>query len=272
MNKKLKDQNYLQISTGQFLIRLITVCMFCAFALTLYFIGTINFACVLLILFGALWNFFIPINSYLSFIFCIVVCVMYSLFAINEGLYINAVLYFFVYVVLQFLIWVVFSDTNMRISEKQLSKRSSIITFCYLFVCLIINFFVAIIWGKNLLAFFDALAASMLALSAFLQSFKYREFFIIRPLALVLAIILWLLAGFSGGFDGVTIAILILYTMYLILDLVFIGYRVYDIVFYKDKPKAVKKDEEKIRNKKATLKKIAENVSDDEDYKGNIKA
>ena len=259
------------VSQSQYIIRLVIVSLFCAFALALYFLGNVSFLCVLLIFFGALWNFFVPINTYISFVFCLVVCLIYSMFAIEEGLYASAILYFFVYVFMQCTVWVLYSDENTKIENKQLSQNASYYAICAIIVGFTICFAISLIQEKHVLPFFDAMTACMLGLSAFLQSFKYREYFIIRPIALVLAILLWFFIGYRNGFDGISISILLMYSMYLLLDLIFIGYRVYDLVFSEKKHKEKVRDIEIIENKKNKFKKLNE-IDKDDDYKGNIKA
>ncbi|MBQ7467087.1 MAG: nicotinamide mononucleotide transporter [Clostridia bacterium] len=266
--------NYLNISSKHFTIRLVTICLFCAFALTLYFLNAINFPCVLLVVCGALWNFFVPINTYVSFIFCLIVCFLYSSFAISEGLYANAILYFLVYIVLQFVVWVLFNEENMKIEDKQLSKSNSYLVICFIVMSFALCFAISLNASKNVLPLFDAISASMLGLSAFLQSFKYREYFVIRPIALVCAILLWLFAGYQSGFDGFSLAVMLMYVMYLVLDLIFIMFRLKEIIPHKTKwEKEFDPRKPKIiSNKKAILQQMNKKENSEDGDNGNIKA
>ncbi len=261
------------ISPKQYLMRLVIVCMFCAFALTLYFLGVINFACVLLIVCGGLWNLFVPINTFASFAFCLVVCSLYALFAIGEGLYSNAILYFVVYVFLQYVVWVLYSENDMAINDKQLSVNTSYLVTCVLAISLALSFAISIVQGNQILPLLDAVTACMLGLSAFLQSFKYREYFIIRPIALIFAILLWIFTGYINGYGGANVTAIVMYVMYLVLDMLTIGSRVYNIVFDgKGKKKNIEQNKDKIDNKKAILKKMTVNSEEEEEIKDNINA
>lgn len=262
------------ISSKQYLIRLVTVCLFCAFALTLYFLGIINFACVLLIVFGGLWNFFVPINTFVSFVFCLLVCSLYALFSIKEGLYSNAILYFIVYVFLQYVVWVLYGDDDMAIKDKQMTMNTSYLVTCVIVVSLAVCFAISIVQGNQILPLMDAVTACMLGLSAFLQSFKYREYYVIRPIALIFAILLWIFAGYINGYGGANITAIIMYIMYLVLDLMTILSRVYNIAFSGDKKKKTisAEDEEKIDDKKAAFKKMVKQQEKEDEIKEKIKA
>ena len=269
---KQRNENYMEISPRHFMIRLVTISMFIAIALTMYFLGFINFACVMLITLGALWNFFVPINTYVSFVFCLVVCFMYSSFAIVEGLYANAILYFLVYVVLQYLVWVLFSDDNTNIEDKQLSGNSSYFVICFIIIGFALAFAISIHTSKHILPLFDALSASMLGLSAFLQSFKYREYFVIRPIALILSIILWFFTGYENGFDGYSLTVMLMYIMYLVLDMIFIVFRINGFMPHKKQKVKDYQTEIKVNNKKAILKQINNDLSNKDGESGSIKA
>jgi len=73
--------------------------------------------------------------------------------------------------------------------------------------------------NNEILLFFDAFSACMLGLSAFLQSYMYREYYSVRIVAVILSIILWCLALKTLIFSMNAIGIIILYSMYLIVDI-----------------------------------------------------
>ena len=75
---------------------------------------------------------------------------------------------------------------------------------------------------------FDALSATLLLCSAVLRNERYVEYYTFRFFALVTSILLWILVFFEYGATGV-LAILLMYTAYLIYDVVtyFVQQRTY---------------------------------------------
>ncbi len=66
----------------------------------------------------------------------------------------------------------------------------------------------------------DAVCASLLALSAYLHSRNFREYYVIRPIALVLTIAMFAYIVSIGMASSVTISLLLLYVIYFVLDAV----------------------------------------------------
>lgn len=222
----LFEQNKKKMSSRMFLTKLFVSLLFSFVALYLNLLGLINFGCFLLIIFGAFWNFFVDINTYWALVLCLLVSFIYSIFAAAEGFYVNAILYVMVYIPMQFITWI----TNIDNKDMSIEKDKRLDGNAIFYVCLFVFFFFslgfmfAMSHEFELLAILDTVTACLLCLSAFFQSFMYREYYIIRPIAVLSAIILWSFAIVLNGLSAVSLTLVILYSMYLIMDIANIIY------------------------------------------------
>lgn len=220
------EEKRAKVAPSLFLARLIISSVFITVALTLYLLSFINFPALCLITAGALWNFFVDINTFLAFLLSIVVGMLYAMFSIIDGLYVNALLYTLYYIPLQFIVWIMnLDETDMSIKkDKKLSGNS----VCYVLVVFVFSvvccFAFALLQENQVLPMFDAISASMLGLSAFLQCLMYREYYFVRPIALVLALFLWAYVIFINGLSMGALTMILLYSMYFILDMLSLYY------------------------------------------------
>lgn len=218
-SKQRKIEKY---SKDLFMCRFIVTTLFALAGLTLYLLNFINFPALALIILGALWNFFVDINSMLAFFMCLAVCSIYSLFAIMNGVYISAFLYICFYIPMQFSAWMIYSkekDISIK-KDKKLSAEASYYIIVIMVLVLAITFAFALGGEYQILPLFDSIVACLLGLSAYLQVFMFREYYNIRFIALFSAIILWILVAIINGVTMGALAIILMYFMYLILDII----------------------------------------------------
>ena len=87
----------------------------------------------------------------------------------------------------------------------------------------------------------------MLGLSAFLQSYMFREYYSVRIVSVILSIVLWSIVLNVLVFSMNAIGMIILYSMYLVVDILsFISWARASVPFDKD---AVEELDEKARKK-----------------------
>lgn len=218
----MKKQTCVAMSPERlFSVKLVLLCITLSFATTLYLIGTINFVCLLLIVFGSLWNFFAKINSILGFVLCLGTCVIFGFESISIGLYSHAVLYLLFYVVLELVVIILnLKGNTIFVRYKNLSPRESYFILLAMFLFFMSGFAISLYQNNMIFPAVDAVCCSMLALSAYLHARNYREYYYIRPIALVLTISMFsyiIAVGFKGS---VTISMLMLYVIYFALDFV----------------------------------------------------
>jgi len=203
-------------------IRIMVSCLFLLAGLTLYLLNYINFPALCLLLAGAIWNFFVNINSFLAFMLSFVVGILYALFAVIDGLYINALLYTAFYIPLQFVVWIQnIGATDMVVNEnKKLKGRSIYFIVLAVVLCFVCGFAISISSQYTILPVLDTVVACGLGLSAYLQSFKYREYYFVRFIAVALAVVLWVSVIGINGLSIGSITMILLYLMYFVLDVI----------------------------------------------------
>ena len=201
--------------------RLIITCIFSVMALTLYLAGFFNFPAVCLIVAGALWNFFADINSFFAFLMALVVGFIYGMFAFIEGLYMNAILYTAFYIPMQFITWISNIDKeDMSIDgDKRLFKKGFVYEYVALLLVVVSLAVLCYFNNEITISVLDAVTACLLGFSAVLQSYMFREYYYVRPFAVLAAILLWLAVVLINGFTMISFTMIILYLMYLANDL-----------------------------------------------------
>lgn len=222
MTNTITKEKRENISYKLYDVKLSITCAFTAIALTMYLIGLINVPAVILILAGALWNFFVDINTMLSFLLSLAVGFLFAFFAIKDGLYVNALLYTAFYIPLQFIVWITnlkTKDMSIKYDKKMTGSKIyyAIVAFV---VCFVGLFAFAVITNRQVLPLFDSFACCLLGLSAVLQSYMYREYYFIRPFAILVSILLWTFTMLLNGVTVGSITVLTLYVMYFGMDLI----------------------------------------------------
>lgn len=203
-----------------FFVKLVTTSLFMAIGLSFYFYQMLNLPSLLLIFCGAMWNFFVDINTLCAFILSVVVGFIYSSFAMAEGLYVNSYLYLFFYVPLQFVVWVRYMN-NKDITfkrNKKLSPTQSYYIVILFMLLMVSTFALGLLEQNEILPAFDAITACLLGLSACLQSFGYREYFMVRPISILFVLELWFYTILNNGIDYMSLGCIILYLMYFVID------------------------------------------------------
>lgn len=256
--------------------RLIITCIFSVVAVTLYIAGFFNFPALVLIIGGALWNFFVDINTMVSFLLSLVVCLIYGMFAYMEGLYMNAFLYVAFYIPMQFVTWLT-NLNNKDISiknDKRLFKHGFIFEYVMLLVVVVALAILCYFNNSMTISVLDALTACLLGFSALLQSFMFREYYYIRPFAVLSAILLWVSVILINGFSMISCTMVVLYLMYLTNDLLTSAYWKFTVDIIE--PEEIERNEEngsKVMEEKKLeeYKKLMEEENK-EDKNGNVTA
>lgn len=204
-----------------FMVKLVLLCLSLSVATTLYLIGIIDFACLLLVYFGGVWNYFAKINSYFGFGLCVLTSVFFGLECISVGLYAHSILYFVFYLALGFVVFLLnLKGNTIFVRYKKLSNKESYIIialFCVLFVA---GFAGALLSHNMLVPAMDIVCSSMLALSAYLHSRNYREYYVVRPIALVATILMFAYLIAINIINSAIITMLLIYIMYFLLNIV----------------------------------------------------
>lgn len=202
------------------LFKLMLVSIASAVGLFLVLYGICNWAELLLLVFGLIWNVFSGLSRKSSLVLGVLVGVIYFFFAVNFAVYANAMVYVGCYIPFQLIASSAkdFEDGDFVQVRKKITDLNKILFVIFFAVlCVIFALFGANIGGRFII--FDSLSASLLVCSALLRNERYSEYYIFRIFALVSSIILWSAILVEYGATG-TVAIIIMYVSYLIFDVV----------------------------------------------------
>ena len=81
-----------------------------------------------------------------------------------------------------------------------------------------VGFAIAVSIDNQILLLFDTITACMLGLSAFLQSYMYREYYLVRIVSVAMSAVLWGVVFSVQVFSMGALGIVLLYLMYLFVD------------------------------------------------------
>lgn len=221
-----------------------------AVGLTLVFAGFEGWPAFFLILFGAIWNFFCDFKKWISLIFSVFVGVLYAHFAFTSGLYAHALLYLVYYVVMQFSVCLTkFNQVDTDINrDKRLSGTQ---IYYIVLVSIYVLVFGSIIMSgldSQVFAVMDVISALMLGISAYLRNYRYKEYFAIRYIAIITALILWVFVISTYGVANGCLAVCVLYVMYLLSDI--FGYKAWKKSYEWTVPVVISAEELEIEKKK----------------------
>jgi len=193
-----------------------------AIGLTLVFAGFETVAPFVLLLLGVCWNFFCDFNSWVAFVFGFCNSFLFAIFAYQTGLYMSGNLYVLFYIPLQFIVCL-----TMKHKKNFIINKDKTMSITKEFEVFGISVFAFVLFGMagstmegQLYPWLDSLCAVMLGLSAYLQSYSYKEYFFVRIMALTLNIGLWIVVGVNYGFGLGMLSIILMYITYLIYAIV----------------------------------------------------
>lgn len=217
-----KDEEYGQMPytiTDNFkMLKVLISCIFCALGLSMVLSGRDNILGLIVLVLGAIWNLYLPLNNFYGVAMSIMVGIVYALICINIGLIANAFLYMAYYVPMQYIACKKLTQTSI-IRGKILSiKQSAFVLFYYILFFIGVYIFSTSI-ATSWLCFLDALSATLLAFSSMLRTIRTSEYIRIRLLAVGVSIIMWALIVSSTAFYPGAVCVLIMYIMYFVYDI-----------------------------------------------------
>lgn len=202
-----------------FLVKLMIFCLLSAFALTLCFLNIVSIPCFIMIIAGGLWNFFGKINSYFGFSLCLITSIIAGLLCISIGLYSNAILHLFFYIILQLFVLILNMKGNtIFVRYKRLNPRESYFVSLVFLLFAVSGFAISLCQNNMIIPAIDSVSATLLALSAYLHSRNFKEYYVIRPIALIMEIGMFVYLLAIGVVTSSVIAFVFLYSMYFVLD------------------------------------------------------
>ena len=198
--------------------RLLISC-FSVLGLFFVFIGLCNVAEFILLELGMIWNFYTRLDKKISIALALCVGLIYCFFAANFAIFSNCLVYLSCYIPLQLIATSRdYSEGDFIQIKKHINEWNKILFYIFV-TCLLVFFILFDVNTGARFIVFDALSATFLLCSAVLRNERYVEYYVFRIFALVSSILLWILVFLEYGATGV-LAVLLMYTAYLIFDVV----------------------------------------------------
>lgn len=199
------------------MFKLLLVSVVSFFALFCAHAGFCNYAILIMVVCGMIWNFYLKLDSKLSLILCVLVSSIYFVFACNYKFYSNALVYIGFYIPFQmFALSKTYYGGSFVQIKKKLNDQNQII-FIILLILLTVAFYMFDLGIGGMFAILDATSAGCLVASAILRNERYNDYYYYRSIALILSIILWVLGAIEYQcFELIVIASL--YLAYLVFD------------------------------------------------------
>ncbi len=201
------------------LFKILLFSCFSAAGLFFVFIELCNIAEFLLLELGLIWNIYSKLDNKISIFLGVCVGLLYFFFASNFALYSNCLVYIACYIPLQLIATTKdYSEGNFIQIKKKITDYNRILFFMFMIALFIFFWLFDASSGADFVVF-DALTATLLVCSAILRNERYAEYYVFRIVALASSILLWILVIMEYGSLG-TLAIILMYSAYLIYDVV----------------------------------------------------
>lgn len=223
-----------------------------AIGLFMALMGICNYAELILLVVGMVWNFYTELNKKISILFAGIVGLIYFFFATNFNIFATALIYIAVYIPLQL---IAMSREYEEGSFVQIRKRMNEYNTLLFFIFMVVLFVVLFLFDESVGArfvVFDSISATLLVCSAVLRNERYNEYFIFRIFALLSNIVLWVLVIDEYQYNG-SFLILMMYVSYLIFD---VGTYIYQNLTYENQYSLVQKQYIKVEEDKVIEEKL----------------
>ena len=200
---------------------LVITSVFLTLGLFFYGVGLTSLWSVLILLFGALWNFFTDSNKLFACIFAFCLCIPYALLCIDIGMYGHAFLHLLFYLPTQLVYYIEnqHKDDISILATKKL-ETSGFVGSVLAGMILIFGVSLALYNMNNFFFIFDAISIVLLAFAVFLVNGRYKEYWGVRLFAVAFASLVWLIVGFFTDWVDGTIIFALLFAMYFVADFV----------------------------------------------------
>lgn len=179
--------------------------------------GVMNFAGFVLLTLGMVWNIFLKLDKWISYVFSFFVGVLYFYFAVTFNVFAHALVYVACYIPLQL---VAISKDYSEGDFVQIRKGMTPVNRLLFFMFFLLASSILILFSMNTGGRFiivDAISATLLVCSALLRNERYVEYYWFRVLALAVSVGLWISIIVEYG-SLIAIAVVLMYSAYLIFD------------------------------------------------------
>lgn len=223
-----------------------------AIGLFMALMGICNYAELILLVVGMVWNFYTELNKKISILFAGIVGLIYFFFATNFNIFATALIYIAVYIPLQLIAMSrEYEEGSFVQIRKRMNEYNTLLFFIFMVVLMVVLFLFDESVGARFVVF-DSISATLLVCSAVLRNERYNEYFIFRIFALLSNIVLWILVIDEYQYNG-SFLILMMYVSYLIFD---VGTYIYQNLTYENQYSLVQKQYIKVEEDKVIEEKL----------------
>ena len=200
------------------LFKIMLISVFLVVGLFFVFNGWCGIFPFLLLALGMIWNFYLKLDSRISFLLSIVVSFIYFYISCIYRVYANGLIYIALYIPFQLIANSKdYSEGDFVQIKKKITDLNKILFMVFCVLLFVVLFLVDYDFGARFILF-DVFSATLLVCSALLRNERYFEYYIFRIVALISSIILWILVSVEyNSFE--TIVVVLMYSSYLIFDI-----------------------------------------------------
>gem|GEM_PF-6853670 len=159
------------------------------------------------------------LNKWLDLLFALIWSAAYAYFSYLNGLFAQAAVVSTAYLVINILSLFKNSKTSSIVEPKKRMKgyqKWAVVIFCA--GAIAGSYFLSRIFYGMHLNLLDAICAAILAVSLYVQLNKFQIYFIMRLVAMILAIILWVVKGLVYDFSAGCASIILMFVAFLLFD------------------------------------------------------
>ena len=198
---------------------LIVTSAFMLVAIVLFCCQVINIWGMVIILSGALWNFFTEANRLTACIMSYIVCTLCAVYCIRVEMFGMAFLHIIFYLPTQIIYYFENSrEEDVSILPNKQLKLSGLVgavaTLILIAMCLSVVLYE--VGCEYYLS--DSVATTLLIFSVFLSNGRYKEYWAVRISACAVAVFVWLYVAIQNGFEDNSVVFIVLFVMYMVMD------------------------------------------------------
>lgn len=178
-----------------------------------------NWASLSLLLVGLVSLYFNDVNKWLDLAIAVIWSGLYAYFSIVNGFLVQGVLVSLFYLFINVADVIIERDMSTIVVENNKLKTYQIVSICIVGVCLAVgSFFLVKIWNGEQMAIFDTLAAVAMIVSLYMMLKRCSEYFIVRLIAMIVTVLLWVVRAFMIGFSDGALSIALMFIAFVIYD------------------------------------------------------
>lgn len=213
LKKKIEGTN------RSFKTEILMLIAFMALGAIFAFAGLTNWVSLSILLVGLVSLYFNDVNKWLDLGVAVIWSGLYAYFSIVNGFIIQAILISGFYLFINIADVIVERDMSTIVVENNKLKTYQIASICIVSVFLVVgSYFFSKMWKGEILPIFDAITAVVMVVSLYMMLKRCSEYFVVRLIAMILTICLWVARAFFFGYGAGGLSVAIMYIAFIVYD------------------------------------------------------